>query len=43
MWLNLVECLCEIVNNVVDVLCTDAQAHGGRRDVLLGQLLGREL
>ena len=43
MWLNLVESLGEVVDDVVDVLCTDAQAHRGRRDVLLGQLLGRKL
>ena len=43
MWLNLVECLGEVVNDVVDVLSTDRETHGGRRDVLFGQLLGRKL
>ena len=43
MWLNLVECLSQVVDDVVDVLSTDGEAHGSRRDVLLGQLLGRQL
>jgi len=41
--LNLVECLCEVVDDVVDVLRADAETDGRRCDVLLGQFLGREL
>ena len=40
---NLIQCLSEVFDDVVDMLSTDAQANGGRCDVLLGQLLGREL
>ena len=43
MWLNLVECLGEVVDDVVDMLSTDRETHGGRSDVLLGQFLRREL
>ena len=38
--LDLVECLGKVLNDIVDMLCTDAQTHGGRRDVLLSQFLG---
>ena len=41
--LNLVERLREVVDDVVDMLRTDTQADGGRRDVLFGQFLGRQL
>ena len=43
MWLNLVECLGEVVDDIVDMLRADGEAYGGRRDVLLGQFLGRKL
>ena len=42
-YLNLVEGLGEVVDDVVDVLSSDAQTDGRRRDVLLGKFLGREL
>ena len=41
--LNLIECLSQVFDDIVDVLSTDAQAHGGRSDVLLSQFLLREL
>ena len=41
--LNLVECLSQIFDDIVDVLSADREAHGGRCDVLLGQFLRREL
>ena len=41
--LNLVEGLSEVFDDVVDVLSTDGETHGGRRDVLFGQFLGRQL
>ena len=37
--LNLVESLLQIIDDVVDVLSTDRETDGGRRDVLLGQFL----
>jgi len=40
---NLIQCLSEVFDDVVDMLSTDAQANGGRCDVLLGQFLRREL
>ena len=41
--LNLVEGLGEVVDDVVDVLSTDGEAHGSRRDVLFCEFLRREL
>ena len=38
--LNLVECLLEVIDDVIDMLHTDAQTDGGGSDVLLGQFLG---
>ena len=43
MWSNLVQSLSQIIDDVVDVLCTYAQTNGRWRDVLLGQFLGRQL
>ena len=43
MWLDFVECLLQVVDDIVDMLGADAQTNGGRCDVLLGQFLGREL
>ena len=43
LYLNLLQRLGEVVEDVVDVLGADAEADGGGSDVLLGQLLGREL
>ena len=43
LMVQLVECLCQVVDDVVDVFRAYAQADGGGRDVLLGQFLGREL
>ena len=43
MWSNLVQSLSQIIYDVVDVLCTDAQTDGRWRDVLLSQFLRREL
>ena len=42
-FLNFPQCLSEVIDDVVDVLGTDAQTDGSRRDVLFGQLLLREL
>ena len=41
--LNFVECLLEVIQNVVDVLGADAQTNGRGRDVLLCQLLRTHL
>ena len=38
--LNLVECLLEVIDDVIDMLHTDAQTDSGGSDVLLGQFLG---
>ena len=40
---DFVECLREIVDDVVDVFRANREADGRGRDVLLGQFLGREL
>ena len=40
---DLVEGLSKVVDDVVDMLGADAQTHGGWRDVLFGELFGREL
>ena len=42
-FLNFPQCLSEVIDEVVDVLGTDAQTDGSRRDVLFGQFLLREL
>ena len=38
--LNLIQCLSQIFDDIIDVLCTNAQADGAGCDVLLCQLLG---
>ena len=40
---NLVECLLQVGQQVVDVLGADAESHGTRRDVLGGEFVGRHL
>ena len=40
---NLIKCLRQIVDDVVDMLCANAQTDGRWRDMLFGQFLGREL
>ena len=37
--LDLVECLSEVFDDVVDMLRTDGETNGGRCDVLLSQFL----
>ena len=37
------EGLAKVVQDIVDMLCTDGKPDGGRRDVLLGQLLWAHL
>jgi hypothetical protein len=39
----LIECLGEVVEDVIDVLRTDRETDGGRGDVLLLQFLRRQL
>ena len=41
--LNLVESLRQVVDDVIDMLCADAQTDGRGRDMLLSQFLRREL
>ena len=41
--LDLIQCLSKVLNDVIDVLRTNGEAHGSRRDVLLGELLRRQL
>ena len=43
LFLNLIESLFQVVQNVVDMFCTDTQADGCRSDMLFGQLLRRKL
>lgn len=38
--LDLSKCLIKVIDDVVNVLNTNAEAHGRGSDVLLGQLLG---
>ena len=37
------KCFIKILNDVPDILCSDGKTDRGGRDVLLGELLGREL
>ena len=41
--LNLVESLRQVVDDVIDMLCADAQTDGRGRNLLLSQFLRREL
>ena len=36
---DLVECLCEVFEDVIDVFRTNGETDGGRSDVLFGELL----
>ena len=41
--LNLIQCLTDIGQQIIDMLCTYRQTDGRRRDVLGFQFLGRKL
>lgn len=41
--LYLCECLVEVSDDVIDMLHTDGETDGGRRDVLLGEFFRRQL
>ena len=43
IFLNLIECLGKIFDDVIDMLCADGETDGRRSDVLFGQFLGCHL